>query len=842
MANTLANSDRAQVARRGHTSQISISDKDHHVTEAIGGMYDSEDDEHYSSTRPTSRPLSYVFQPKEAYIMSTPDHTNDLSQTKRLPLQNTAGNERLHISDASHEIARKTSLDSENIHLRSPTTPTADAGDVAVQQFPLNDIDYESSPAAVAQELSNLHAIRRMSMSVDTADPDLPSFSSAYSSPPSPNADEDDASRMFWVPASLHPELAPTEFKDFLEQRVSKMRRLSDDGRNLLPGMERSESGITRKKSMLSRQVNPVKINDNTAQMPSRADSNASSEHGEADESHLARLAIDPTGLLRKLSIDSSRKSQDSGVSLPGDFEAPVPGSFGGLGLKRSTRTNYRKGSLRKGEKVPLSKRAIERNAERGHRTETGSPLADEPESTFTEKQTEPVASVTRSASDVTDNFSRPGRNKQQGLGISTSADDLSTRRTEKPSVQHRAQSPVDQSVESNRTSPTTSQEAFRSRIAHGGRTTARRPDAQVPIPQIVETPPSTERPAPGSLAFPARGSSRGPPPLYPPQQAPRPVPLINSARSRQQPESTRNPHGSTLDDISSNPSLLPGSGSTRTDDLTMVPTFEHKKNDKKESTRKTSWGWFLGGDDKKDDKDREAREKDKDREKKRLKEDKIKEEETEKERLKEREKARKPLISSRLASSDKTRLDVLQSSIDGTTRGRESVVLDRESIKLDDERKKESSRTRSSNSAPKKERGDGILSAIFGGSKKSKDDGSKKRSTSRGLSPEVRTRVLRSDLDYHWTRFSILEERAIYRLAHIKLANPRRALHSQVLLSNFMYSYLAKVQLMHPQVQFKASQPAAPPPQKSKKSEHERSEDFLQYQQWHDVSCLLCW
>ncbi|KAI7117761.1 hypothetical protein KC352_g33728, partial [Hortaea werneckii] len=58
----------------------------------------------------------------------------------------------------------------------------------------------------------------------------------------------------------------------------------------------------------------------------------------------------------------------------------------------------------------------------------------------------------------------------------------------------------------------------------------------------------------------------------------------------------------------------------------------------------------------------------------------------------------------------------------------------------------------------------------------------------------------LKPDIDYNWTRFSILEERAIYRMAHIKLANPRRALYSQVLLSNFMYSYLAKVQMMHPQ------------------------------------------
>ena len=80
-----------------------------------------------------------------------------------------------------------------------------------MQHFPVNDIDYESSPAAVAQELSNLQAIRRMSMNIDTADPDLPSFPTVA---PGHSAEEDDPDKMFWVPARLHPELAPKEFKD----------------------------------------------------------------------------------------------------------------------------------------------------------------------------------------------------------------------------------------------------------------------------------------------------------------------------------------------------------------------------------------------------------------------------------------------------------------------------------------------------------------------------------------------------------------------------------------------------------------------------------------------------
>ncbi|KAH3675490.1 hypothetical protein WICPIJ_009346, partial [Wickerhamomyces pijperi] len=42
--------------------------------------------------------------------------------------------------------------------------------------------------------------------------------------------------------------------------------------------------------------------------------------------------------------------------------------------------------------------------------------------------------------------------------------------------------------------------------------------------------------------------------------------------------------------------------------------------------------------------------------------------------------------------------------------------------------------------------------------------------------------------LDY---RFPVHVERALYRLSHLKLANPKRALRQQVLLSNFMYAYL---------------------------------------------------
>lgn len=44
------------------------------------------------------------------------------------------------------------------------------------------------------------------------------------------------------------------------------------------------------------------------------------------------------------------------------------------------------------------------------------------------------------------------------------------------------------------------------------------------------------------------------------------------------------------------------------------------------------------------------------------------------------------------------------------------------------------------------------------------------------------------------WARYPIHVERAIYRLSHIKLANPRRPLYEQVLISNLMFWYLGVI------------------------------------------------
>lgn len=133
-----------------------------------------------------------------------------------------------------------------------------------------------------------------------------------------------------------------------------------------------------------------------------------------------------------------------------------------------------------------------------------------------------------------------------------------------------------------------------------------------------------------------------------------------------------------------------------------------------------------------------------------------------------------------------------------------------------------------------------GLFASIFGSKKKSQEPKEKSKS---GDSPAIPNKSGARDrsqnqrnghggwsdngneimdspaLNYYYTRFPIHVERAIYRLSHIKLANPRRPLLQQVLLSNFMYGYLNLIN--------KAAQPQPPQePQQPQTHHHETYED----------------
>lgn len=180
--------------------------------------------------------------------------------------------------------------------------------------YPLNDIDYESDPVAVAQEISNLQALRRMSMDVSSAaDPDLPSFNSFVPSTP---PDDGDPGSIFWVPARLHPELAPQEFSAFLEAKKNEIRRpqsAGGGGGSLSPdGAHSGGPSLRRKKSMLSRQIDADSARnyrDGADRLEKRksllTDGNA------APAIQLDDLMKDPEALMHRLSADSRRRTEE---------------------------------------------------------------------------------------------------------------------------------------------------------------------------------------------------------------------------------------------------------------------------------------------------------------------------------------------------------------------------------------------------------------------------------------------------------------------------------------------------------------------------------------------------
>lgn len=674
-------------------------------------------------------------------------------------------------------IGRSASTDSEGagsqLSPRNSLRRQHSTSETANAHFPLNDIDYESNPNAIAQELNNLSALRRMSMDVNASgDPDLPAFNSNFGIPTTPptSTDPDDTARLYWVPASVHPELAPMEFKTFLDKKVNSLRRRSEEKQGTLTteSLERdgSSASLRRRKSMLSKQIDNTDgrgaegYQDGAERLEKRRSQGSGEVLGSGINNlqDLEKLVNEPEKIMQRLSLESGGEVADGEV-LPGDdmpILPKIPPSNNSL--KRSTRTTYRRGgSLRRGERTPFSKRAAQLGGSgesESNRSVPSSPkLQSDDDFSLSRVQTEPATS----SAPPPENFSRPGRMNRRApmqgrLPSGPSQEDLASR----PGA-------YDQEKNSHPNNQGPPPRHFVSRISSNGRIGVPL-EKQSTVPSIVETPPSED---PKYLP-PQRSSSHAPPPSKNAQGPPHPGPHRShewtSSRTNQSIKT-----GQSLTDMTHHPTPLPGNN-TRTDSLSFIPTLTEdrkadgkKSKDKKdrdsEGGKKSSWSWgsLLGN------------------------------EEKEKEKRKEEDKKAKTRLGKQLDKAhDTTRLDVLQTTMDNN-RGRESLVLDRGEMRLEEERKKESSR-KSSGGEPKKEK-DGFFSSLLGGGKKKGDrDSGNKKYNLRNLSPEPPAKILKPDIDYNWTRFSILEERAIYRMAHIKLANPRRALHSQVLLSNFMF------------------------------------------------------
>ncbi|KAA8633907.1 hypothetical protein SMACR_00680 [Sordaria macrospora] len=775
-------------SRRGH-DRLSISDPSRHVTETIGTMYTIDDDDSGPEDgRRASRPLSFIATQGDhlerlASLAEEPSEENSgdelrlvrtTSDKSKAALHDTTGGKGVndgfiggHALKKSNTFPERRPSDTSSSSER-PTSPLSPArsirdlqADGSASQFPMTNIDDAND---IAQELSNLQALRRLSMDVGGFnDPDLLPFSNmglVQSGPPTGEDDEADPSRLLWVPARVHPELEPTAFKDFLENRVQAIKRRSSDSM-LSVDLNRSDStgggGLRRKKSMLSRQIKPTSEGIDYVDGSERLQRQRS-RHGDGNpEPSLGELVDDPTKAVKKLALETHQEVDEDDVPI-----LPAPS----MGLRRSTKTTYRKSGSVRGNKTSFSKRISGRQSSEHEDDMPPVPTMDEASSQGLKRvQSEPV---------LADLYSQPEKSvrRRQNFNRETpgSSEEITVRRSLEDTPSGALQ---DEPKPISPPAPAPAEVLPVKKAPSIPPPTAAPP----PVPAIVETPPTETK-----------------------EQTSKPLPDKASTKKAEEP-STRSEKRPSLESTQPTPQVNGKSQAKPSAPIVATPPapaveekkVEEKKTDKKAKekeevetpTKSSGWKWF-----KSDEKDKKKREKEKEREKE--------------------EQARKAKAKGGDKSHDTTRLDVLQNSIEGASKGRESLVLDRESIDSgkNEEKKKET----------KKEK-EGFFGGLFGGKKKADKEPTKKKEQ-RPLTPEPPRRKLVPDVDYSWTRFPIIEERAIYRMAHIKLANPRRPLHSQVLLSNFMYSYLAKVQAMHPQLNVPTS-----PQQRRLEEERKRRE-----------------
>ncbi|UKZ85468.1 uncharacterized protein TrAFT101_001330 [Trichoderma asperellum] len=787
--------------RRGHSSQLSISDPSHHVTETIGNLYDEDDDVGSDTSRPLSFMADLVHQEQIAQSQHQHNdkllHPNKLTNLSLQPISDLQPQSKSYNDNGNARSPQKSPVrgksqwsdqqDQDTMPLTSPT--------LSLREFPLTNID---NPNDIAQELSNLQALRRLSMDVGNGiDPDIPPMSLATMPAAAPRGDDDenDPSRLLWVPARVHPELAPTEFKTFLASRLQSIRRRSGDSflsvsDDIYGGGSDSmgSSSLRRKKSMLSRQIdNPEdRTLEGFTDGTERSEKHDFKDNQQDRELSLDELVKDPSKAVQRLAQESHSYS---GSLETGMDDMPILPVAPSSGLRRSTRTTYRKGgSLRFGDKGSFSKRMVQRQ-QSGEISEVPAASAEDI------PREHPLVRVQSESSH--ENFSRPTRPDRrqdrfsEDQGVVPADIDNSSASTRQSQLSARGSS----------AQPNSSANGISARDRPGASQDNRYPE-KFPQRSSSQSVAVTSESGLESTSETVGENSPGSSGYH--------TPLGNtgSVGNNNSPSSVKSSIPTIVQTSSTGANLVPSNGNTsRADTSNVTPAHakDDKKSDKKSrkdkdedshnSTRSGgAWKWFKGVADDRDKKKEESR------------------------------KSRHKSLSEK--AQDNVRLDVIQTSLEkNATKGRESLVLDRENIdnKVSDEKRKESNRKSDS----KKEKDGSLFSSIFGGGKKREEKEKNKKYQQLLHVPEdiVPYKPLQPDVDYNWSRFPLLEERAIYRMAHIKLANPRRSLHSQVLLSNFMYSYLAIVQAMHPQMNVPIS-----PQQKRLEEEARRKREEQEY------------
>ncbi|KAH9839954.1 uncharacterized protein C8Q71DRAFT_745039 [Rhodofomes roseus] len=594
----------------------------------------------------------------------------------------------------------------------------------------------QPSELEIRREVEALRDIRRRSTAGGPGslilDPDLPSTTTQpspttpYWSPEelsgssqSDNSDtgseesNNDPFHLFWVPARLHPEIAPAEFRQFLKEHA---RSPSDEPSGLGRSVSNGSTDLGRKKSMLSRQYKPSANDDveDEEVVPIRRNRSSIYSNGPqltiSDLQKLEELAEEASNsddpsrlrsvLRRSLSLNVAPSVIDQMDDLhdPGDeADSPIIVPRMGDRLRRSARTKIRKPGMQ-GEgahrftATRSRRKSVNRSATLGSpRTSSEMSVSDHghAEASRTPRASEDAALASQIPPiPPVPPLPRPESYSEEALiydaYVTEEPDELDAfqrETTPEPSVESSLSGP------SSTTTHTESHE-----LAADSGPILHHPKPQRAVaPAVTEPPVETHTPSPPPTTAAAS----------PPSNVLQPRPSLQEAPLYQPPS--------------------PG------------PSEHRREKDKKGGLFK--WGSDKGS--KKQAKEKEQRER-------------------------EKEKEKDTGFFGSLFGGKKKQEDAPPSI--ATQSGRETAA------------------------------------ALLGASKSSKNYAPSPSPQLAGM----------------YARYPIHVERAIYRLSHIKLANPRRPLYEQVLISNLMFWYLGVINKTQSQQNAGANGVAQPQPQAS--------------------------
>ncbi|KAI0630737.1 hypothetical protein C8Q77DRAFT_1160272 [Trametes polyzona] len=579
----------------------------------------------------------------------------------------------------------------------------------------------QPSQLEIEREVEALRDIRRRSTAQGgpgslILDPDLPSETAqsqaAYWSPPDDSsssshdshsehssvAAQDDPFHLFWVPARVHPELAPKEFKEFLKEHAR-----ADSPPVPAPGRSNSVNsvGLGRKRSMLSRQYDPAKHPDASdkdeevvplrrnrtsiyANVPQLTISDLQKLEELAEE---ASKSDDPSKLrsvLRRslsLNIAPSVIDQMDDLRDPGDdVDAPIIVPPPSQVLKRTARTKIRKPGTGEGAHRFTTTRS--RRKSLGGRAATMEPRSSSDLSSSDHGDVDTIRRVSRPTDGIPEvpPLPRPESYSVEAAIYDAYAQEEAEREqgVEQPPLSRSPDIVTELVADDTPVSPEPEPQpdTIPAVLHHPQPQRALAPpsSAELPIPQRTpspSTPDLTTSPSTSESVHQARPSLQGAPPYHPPS----PSPSERSERS------------------------------------------DHRR----EKDKKGLFGKWGGDKGSKKHKEKEK-------------------EHREREREKEKEKEKESGFFGSLFGSKKKQEE--PQAVANSAAGRETAA------------------------------------ALLGASKSSKNY----------VPPPS------PQLGGMYARYPIHVERAIYRLSHIKLANPRRPLYEQVLISNLMFWYLGVI------------------------------------------------